>query len=153
MKRIHLLKVWMLGLVLLPLLSSCGGDDAGGDINSLGDYIIGNWHSYKATVYANGNSNTVNVDKTGEYSALYFEGVFEKGSTVIIKGWKNDSNGASHWEEEVCTYSVNGDIVKITDSNGESIDTTYSTKDRSLILRFVLTINGVQVTCNIFFKK
>lgn len=152
MKQIKKWSIYMLMLMAMPLMVACGSDDSGHK-DSLGTYIIGNWHSYKATAYANGQSRTVDVDKTGEYSSMYIECNFQSGGTAIMKAWQVDANGLSHWAEETCSYTVNGDIVKISDSSGGTIDAVYDSNENALILRLSLSSNGVTGTANIYFRK
>lgn len=142
----------MLVVVLLPLLVACSnGDDD--DYVSLNSYIVGTWHSFKASGYGNGQNVTVEVTKTGDYSAMYMEVAFENGNKAIMRGWVADQNGISHWEEEPCSYVINGDIVKLIDSSGNSVDLVFDTKDKTLLLKGVSTTNGVQIYVNIYFAK
>ena len=101
----------MLLIIMLPLfMLACSGDD---DPVSIDSYLIGTWHTFKATVYGNGQNVDIEITKTGEYSASYSEVTFEKDGKAIMRGWVTDEKGLSHWMEEQYTYTVNGDIVTV----------------------------------------
>ena len=142
----------MLMVMILPFLVACSSDDD--DPVLLESYIIGTWHTYRATGYGNGQSVEIEITKTGEYSAAYEEGTFEKGNKVTIRSWVPDKNGITHWTETPCTYTIKGDIVTIKDPNGESGDLVFDAKEKTLLLKST-TVNsyGIKVYLNIYFKK
>lgn len=142
----------MLVVMMLSLLVACSNSDDD-DYVSLNSYIVGTWHSFKASGYGNGQNVTIDVTKTGDYSAMYMEVTFENGNSAIMRGWVVDQNGISHWEEEPCSYVINGDMVKIIDSSGTSVDLVFDAKDKTLLLKGVSTTNGVQIYVNIYFAK
>lgn len=142
----------MLVVMILPLMVACSSDDD--DPVSLESYIVGTWHTFKATGFGNGQSVNIDITKTGEYSAAYEEGTFEKGNKVIIRSWVPDKNGMTHWTETPCTYTIKGDIVTIKDSNGESADLIFDTKEKTLLLKStVVNSDGIQIYVNIYFSK
>lgn len=132
---------------------SCSSDDDNDNYSTLDSYIIGTWHSFKGTVYAEGQSKTFDIDKTGEFSSAYFEFDFRDSGTVYVRCWKQDTNGLSQWIEEVCSYYAVNDIVNVTDSGGETMSMAFDIKDKSLCIRIVTMINGTQVTTNVFLRK
>ena len=131
--------------------SSSGDGDGQGDI-SLDSYIIGSWHSFKGTVYANGQSQSVNITKTGEYSSAYYEIVFQNGGQAIFKGWQSDNNGLTKWMEESCRYTIKNDVVTLIDSNGESLGLLFDYGDRTLCIRAVIN-RDTQATVNVYLRK
>ena len=70
MKR--LLFVMVLAVCAVVLVS-CGKDDYIAPDVDLKSYIIGTWHSYKITAYANGQYKSADITKINEYSAAYME--------------------------------------------------------------------------------
>lgn len=138
----------MLGIGLV----SCGSDDDD-DYNTLDNYIVGTWRSYKGVVFANGESATVEITKTGEYSAAYFEFVFQNDNQVLFRAWTADSNGISHWIEAPCRYTVSNNVVNVIDSSNEVIGLTYEPKDKNLFIRSTLSNEGILFTTYIYLRK
>lgn len=143
----------LLVAIFIPVMSSCGDDEEELSGSALESYIIGNWHSYKATVTAYGESNTVTVSKTGDYSALYMECTVESGGNATYRYWMTDNNGMTHWTEEQVRYIVRGDIVTLTDSDGESADLTYEPSSRNMIMQMNFTEDGISYSTKLYFKK
>ena len=156
-KRIKSLLVSILAVMMPIILLSCGDEKTEEIVNeiSLSDYIVGSWHSYQLVVYANQQSITQEVTKAGEASFAYYDMAFKNDGSVVIGYWAVDSNGLSRWKEADGRYFVNNDIVTIFEEQKpeESVDLLYDAQSRTLMLRLVLTINGVQATTNIFLKK
>ena len=150
---------WGILTVLMVAMLSVGtiscGSDGSGNVNNvpLNSYIIGSWHSYRGVVYASGNTYNVDIDKTGEMSAAYFEFVFQEGGKVILRGWLTDSNGLSHWIEEMGTYTINNDIVNVTDADGVTVSMVYDPKESTLCIRINGEHNGVYMVINVFLCK
>ncbi len=142
----------MLVVMMLPFMVACSSDDD--DPVSLESYIVGTWHSFKCSGYGNGQSVDIEITKTGEYSAMYIEATFEKGNKVIVRSWVADKYGYTHWTETTGSYIINGDIVIIKDSNGESADFVFDAKDKTLLQKeMVTTTEGIQVYVNIYYTK
>ena len=144
------------GIILLLLISAmsfcaCNDDDDKNVV--LESYIIGSWHSFKAVVHYNGEAETINISKTGEYSAAYFEFDFKNDGTAIFRGWTQDEHGLSHWGQDNCRYVIRGDEVQVKDSTGEIISMFFSSKDKTLYIRSYSNGNGSQITTYIYFKK
>jgi hypothetical protein len=151
MKQINF---WSMKLVMImmPLLMACCSSDD--DPISLNSYIVGTWHSFKASGYGNGQSLNIEITKTGEYSAAYSEVTFESGNKAIMRAWVIDQNGLSHWIEETGTYSINGDMVKVKDSQGETADFVFDAKDRTLLIKgSATTPEGTLIYVNIYYTK
>lgn len=143
---------WMFILFMLPLMTACSSDDD--DIFSIDSYIIGFWHSYKAIGYTEtSESATFDIDKTGPYSAAYWELTFSKDNKMKLCGWLQDDNGISHWVEDLGTYSIKDNIVTITDSEGGTVDLLFDYNAKTLMIRTVTTVDGRQITVNIYLKK
>lgn len=152
MKQFRFLSM-MLAVMILPFMAACSSSDDDDPV-LLESYIIGTWHTYKASGYGNSQSVEIDITKTGEYSAAYEEVVFEKGNKVTIKSWVLDKNGITHWTETPCTYTVKGDIVTITDPNGESGDLVFDAKEKTLLLKSTIVNSyGIQIFMNIYFRK
>ncbi len=140
----------MLLIIMLPLfMVACSGDD---DPVSIDSYLIGTWHTFKATAYGNGQNVDIEITKTGEYSASYSEVTFEKDGNAIMRGWVTDENGLSRWMEESYTYTVNGDIVTVKNSN-ETADFLFDGKNKTLLLKGTYTSNNMLLYINLYYKK
>ena len=147
------IKYWSIKfiVIMMPLLIACSSDD---DPISLNSYIVGTWHSFKATGYGNGQSVNMDISKTGDYSAAYSELTFESGNKSVMRGWVTDKNGLSHWKEDACTYTINGDIVIVKDSQGETADFVFDSKDRTLLIKGSTTNpDGMIIYVNIYYTK
>lgn len=147
---LHLLTITMIAMLSLGF-ASCGGDDDDEPIN-VKSYILGTWRTFKAVGYAQGESVTLQISKTGEYSEAYIEMTFKSDGTVVGSRWEQDSNGVSRWVTEEANYTVNGNIVNIM-SDGETASLVFDASDKTLCIRGAQYINGVNVTINIFMKK
>lgn len=146
-------KNWSMKLlvIMMPLLVACSSDD---DPISLNSYIVGTWHSFKATGYGNGQNVNIEITKTGDYSAAYSEVTFESGNKAIVRAWVIDKNGLSHWVEDTGTYTINGDMVIVKDSQGETADFVFDAKDRTLVIKGSSTTpEGVLIYVNIYYTK
>jgi len=147
------IKYWSIKLIviIMPLLAACSSDD---DPISLNSYIVGTWHSFKGSGYGNGQSADIEITKTGVYSAAYSEVTFESGNKAVMRGWLTDKYGLSHWEQEACTYTINGDIVIVKDSQGETADFVFDAKDRTLLLKGATTNpDGKIIYVTIYYTK
>ena len=142
----------MLMAMMFPLVTSCGGDDDD-EILSLESYIIGTWHSYKAVVKANGNSQTVSINKTGENSTSYYECDVKSGGKAVFRAWVADANGILKWAEESCTYRIKGDVFTLIDSSGGEVDLVFESSSRNMVLMSSSSYNGTPYTVNIYFTK
>lgn len=147
---LHLLTVMIVAMLSVGSVS-CGGDDVDETIN-VNSYIIGTWHSFKATGYAQGESVTLDISKNGEYSSAYLELVFNSDGTVIGSSWQQDSNGVSRWISEKGNYAVKGNMVDIMFSN-ETASLIFDTSDRTLCIRGAQNVNGTNITINIYLRK
>jgi hypothetical protein len=147
----HLLTITMLAMLSLGV-TSCGGDDEDDEPINVSSYILGTWHTFKATGYAQGESITLQISKAGEYSGAYIEMTFKSDGIVVGSHWEQDANGVSRWVSEEASYTVNGNIVNIT-SDGETASLFFDSSDKTLCIRGAQYINGVDVTINIFMKK
>ena len=156
MKRIKVLSMFLLVAMMATVLVGCSkDDDANFDLNS---YIIGSWHSYKGSVFIMGGqyagtSNTVTVEKTGQYSDWYYEIKFLDANRATFSAYKQDENGVSNWEQEEITYSINGSAVRLKDSDGETIDLIFDEKDNSLCLQVSITKDDVPYKVAIYLRK
>lgn len=137
---------------------SCSKDDDNANID-LKSYIIGSWHSYKATVYVtggqySGESAEVGISKTGQYSQSYLEFTFQDGGRLRVGAFKKDDNGVMNWYEENGTYHISGDVVTLTDADGTSLAIVFDEKDRNLCIQAASTNNeGIPVKTSIYLKK
>lgn len=142
----------MFVVIMMPLLVACSSSDD--DPISLNSYIVGTWHSFKASGYGNGQSVNIEITKTGEYSAAYSEVTFESGNKAIMRAWVIDQNGLSHWMEDSGTYTINGDMVKVKDSQGETADFVFDAEDKTLLIKgSAITPEGILIYVNIYYKK
>ena len=151
MKAMKYRSILMLMVAMLPAIVSCGSDDEEpADINS---YIIGYWHSSYFESFANGQSAKGDIDKTGAASSAYFEFTFNSDGKVKMGGWQTDSSGLSKWMEEEGSYTILGNIVRITDAEGQTADLLFDGNQRTLCLHVVGTWEGMQVTVNVYLRK
>lgn len=147
MKQIKTISLWLLLAMLLPVVSSCSSDDD--DSVDLKTYIVGTWRSHKGTVYYMGETNSVPIDKTGALYMAYWEMTFRANGTMTIAFWKPEE--FTTWMEETATYTITGDVITITDDEGEKTDLVF--KDRNLYLQESFTYEGYPMAVNILMKK
>ena len=133
--------------------TACGGEDEDEIVSSPENYIVGTWRAFKGEVFYNGERTAVDIDKTGANSSSYMEFKFENGNKITAWWWAQDNNNISHWTEGEGTYLIKGTVVTITDTNGDTMDLLYDSKDRTLMLRGTPVVNGIVVTTNIYFRK
>ena len=144
------------GIILLLLISAmsfcaCNDDDDKNVV--LESYIIGSWHSFKAVIHYNGETETVNISKTGEYSAAYFEFDFKNDGTANVRLWSQDEHGMSHWVHGNARYIVRDDEVLIQDSTNGILSMNFNSKDKTLYIRNSSNSNETYITTYIYFKK
>ena len=158
MKQLKNLSIFMLVALMAATFASCSKDDDNADFD-LNSYIVGTWHSYKATVYAQGSqyggqSAEVEISKTGQYSQSYFEFTFQDGGRLRMGAFKKDDNGVMNWYEENGTYLVSGDVVTLTDADGTSLAIVFDTKDKSLCFQGAgINDSGIPYKASIYIKK
>lgn len=158
MKQLKILSIFMLVALMAATFASCSKDDDNADFD-LNSYIVGTWHSYKATVYAQGSqyggqSAEVEISKTGQYSQSYFEFTFQDGGRLRMGAFKKDDNGVMNWYEENGTYHVSGDVVTLTDADGTSLAIVFDTKDKSLCFQGAgINDSGIPYKASIYIKK
>lgn len=147
-------KVLLLLVIACTTFSACGDDDDD-DFNqdSLNSYIIGKWHSYKGVVTANGERETIDITKNGDFSAAYLEIDFQENGAAIFYAWAQDSNGLSRWSHDNCTYQVQNREVLLRDSSGEILYLSYDSKEKALYFRGVTQNNGTEVTVFVYLRK
>lgn len=147
MKQIKNVCFWVFMMMAVLVISSCGGDDSQPvDLNS---YILGNWRSYRVTGFYQGETINMDVDKTGPLSMVYWEMNFKQNGIITMGYWKPEYY--TTWGEENYQYSIKGNMVTLTDSNGESIDLVF--KDYELCLKLTQSYNGSPLTLNVFLRK
>lgn len=142
----------MIAVLSFPSCSS-NDEDENEDVSSLNSIIIGTWRSFKGEVFYNGERTVLDIDKTGGNSGSYMEIKFESGNKLTAWWWAQDNHNISHWTEGGGTYLIKGTVVTITDTNGETMDLLYDSKDRTLMLRGTPVLNGIVATTNIYFRK
>ena len=65
-------KVMLLMVIACTTFTACGDDDDDEFTQEdLSSYVIGKWRSYKGIVTANGQTETVSITKTNEYSPAF----------------------------------------------------------------------------------
>ncbi|MBP5374731.1 MAG: lipocalin family protein [Bacteroidaceae bacterium] len=139
MKQLKNLSIFMLVALMAATFASCSkdDDDANFDLNS---YIIGTWHSYKATIYIqggpySGKSADIEVNKTGQYSQSYVEFTFKDGGQMRMGAFQKDDNGIINWTEENGTYYISGDIITLRDNDGETVNIVFDPKNKDLCIQ------------------
>lgn len=158
MKQLKNLSIFMLVALMATTFASCSKDDDNADFD-LNSYIVGTWHSYKATVYAQGSqyggqSAEVEISKTGQYSQSYIELTFQDGGRLRMGAFKKDDNGVMNWYEENGTYHVSGDVVTLTDTDGTSLAIVFDTKDKSLCFQGAgINDSGIPYKASIYIRK
>ena len=147
-------KLTILAMMIAALsFTACGSDDDDEIVSSPDSYILGTWRAFKGEVFYDGESGVVDIDKTGANSASYMEFKFEKDNKLTAWWWVQDDNNLSHWTEGGGTYIVKGNVVTITDTNGDKMDLLFNSKDRTLMLRSAPVLYGKVATVNIYFRK
>lgn len=153
-KSKELLKVLLLLVIACTTFSACGDDDDDDfSQDGLKSYVIGKWHSYKGVVTANGERETVDITKNGDFSAAYFEIDFQNNGTACFYAWTQDSNGLSRWSQENCTYQVQNNEVLLIDSSGETVSLSFDSKEKALYFRVVSQAYGTQMTVFVYLRK
>jgi len=116
----------MMSLMLLSsAFAGCtSNDDDAPEVIDLKTYIIGDWHSYMATVEIDGQKTTVDVTDENHSNIEYAEIVFGDDSKATIYAW------APNWEPVTIapvdkgSYKVNGDVVEFKTSFPQSTEST-----------------------------
>ncbi len=139
-------------LVVFAAMSLCACSDDDEDV-VLESYIIGNWHTYKAVVHSYGETETLIVNKDGEWSSSYFEFDFKNDGTAIFRSWVQDEYGLSHWVQSNCAFGVRGDEVRVKDSGGNIISLFFDSKEKSLYIRISNHDYGTEITTYLYFRK
>ena len=139
-------------LMAVPFLAGCSSSD-GDEGGSLSTNIVGTWQSYKAIAYANGEERSVDIEKTGDTSVLYYEFSFEKDGTGKLMLWQADAYGNNQWVGWEYTYTINGEFVTVKDTLGNVLDLVYESKSGSLVLRINRVEDGMQFSINLYLKK
>lgn len=129
--------------------SSCKSDDEEVPLES---YIKGSWHSYKGVAKVAGESETVDISKSGTYYFAYAEMDFHDGGQAIYRGYDLDSNGVPKWVVENVSYRTEGNTVTVTSPGGESISMVFDSK-RNLCYQTTVTIGGTPIAISIYMKK
>jgi hypothetical protein len=160
MKQVKTLSIFMLVALMVAMFVGCSkDDDNSGDVSNLKTYIIGSWHSYKGTAYFlggeySGESEEVSISKTGEFSEAYYEIKFQDAGHATFGAFQKDENGLLHWETEDVTYSINGDIVTVRDTEGTTLDLVFNESDKTLCIQVSATANdGTPTKVSIYLKK
>lgn len=114
-------------ILLLVLLTSAftgctGNDDESFEETDLKSYIVGSWHSYRATVYGNNEKIDIDITKDNEYSSVYVEAIFRADGTATLYSWQPDKNNVSRWIAEEGVYTVSGNTVEVRDAPNEQPD-------------------------------
>lgn len=158
MKQLKTLSIFMLMALMIAAFASCSKDDDNEDFN-LNTYIVGTWHSYKITVYVqggqySGQSVDAEISKTGQYSESYVELTFKEGGQARMGAYKKNDNGVMNWYEENGTYYISGDVVTITDNNGEDDNVVFDTRSKNLCIQGTgVTENGIPYKVTAYLKK
>ena len=153
MKKLYSTLPILATMIAVLSFTACGSEDKDEIVSSPDSYIIGTWRSFKGEVFYNGEKTVLDIDKTGANSGSYMEIKFENGNKVTAWWWAQDNNNISHWTEGNGTYLIKGTIITITDTNGDTMDLLYDSKDRTLMLRSTPVVDGIVFTTNIYFKK
>lgn len=157
MKKVKIWGIFMLMVMMATVFKGCSKDNDSSSFE-LRNYIIGTWHSYKATVYVqggaySGKSAEATINKTGQYSEAYFEFAFQDTSRVKFGLFRQEENGLSHWVEGYGTYSINGDIVTVRIAEGETLDLIFNEKDKTLCIQIKTIQDGIPLKMIIYLKK
>lgn len=150
------MSIFMLVALMAATFASCSKDDDNADFD-LNRYIVGTWHSSKATVYFMGGeyageSEEATISKTGQYSEAYYEVIFMDANRAKFGAFQKDENGLIHWKEEYVTYYVNGDVVNLRDDEGE-IDLVFDKKDRTLSLQISTIASDIPIKYVLYLTK
>ena len=134
----------MIALLFTALsFNACSSDDDNEDVN-VESYIKGKWRSYKAVVSANNQTVELDVTKTGQYSAFYWEVTFKDGNKVEMSYYEESSNG-NKWLTETDSYTVRGDVITIADSEN-SADFIFDQSSKTMFLRISGQVENVGYT-------
>lgn len=136
-----LFKHFAIAITLLSTLfsfSACSNDD---DSESLEEYVLGTWRTYKCVVYAQGEKYDIEVSKNGQYSNDYFEFKFEKNGNATVGYWDVDENGMSSWLVNNVTYVIKDDIVEL-DNGGSVLSLMYDKSEKALYYRYYQSSEG-----------
>ena len=165
--------------VCAVVLVSCGKDDDITPDVDLKSYIIGTWHSYKMTAYANGQYKSADITKNNEYSAAYMEMDFSSYNRVAISGWMVNGDGTSRWITENGIYSIEGNTVHVRENvagvdtewneglsfepsvggltrsgdNDEVVSFVFEPSLMSLYVRYSTVVNGMNVIGDLYLRK
>lgn len=67
---------------------------------------------------------------------------------------KKNDNGVMNWYEENGTYYISGDVVTITDNNGEDDNVVFDTRSKYLCIQGTgVTENGIPYKVTAYLKK
>lgn len=136
-----LFKQFSIAITLLAIIlsfSACSNDD---DSESLKEYVLGTWRTYKCVVYAQGEKYDIEVSKNGQYSNDYFEFKFEKNGNATVGYWDVDENGKSSWFVSNVTYVIKDDIVEL-DNDGSILTLMYDKDEKALYYRYYQSSEG-----------
>lgn len=165
--------------VCAVVLVSCGKDDDITPDVDLKSYIIGTWHSYKMTAYANGQYKSADITKNNEYSAAYMEMDFSSDNRVAISGWMVNGDGTSRWITENGVYSIEENTVHVRENvagvdtewndglsfepsdggltrsgdNDEVVSFVFEPSLMSLYVRYSTVVNGMNVIGDLYLRK
>ena len=142
MKKLYSTLPILATIIAVLSFTACGSNDEDEIMSSPDSYIVGTWRSFKGEVFYNGEKTVLDIDKTGANSGSYMEIKFENGNKVTAWWWAQDNNNISHWTEGTGTYLIKGTVVTITDTNGDTMDLLYDSKDRTLMLRSTPVVDG-----------
>ena len=175
MKKVY--SILMMTALLVTTMGLLGCNSDGEQLSSvdLQNYVIGKWTSHHLIAYTtDGREKTTEVTKNNAFSSTYCELTFQKDGKVISEGWQQNTDGSSVWIREIYTYTVNGDFIFIHESknrndkisfnvtdddsvktraNDTSITLTLDRKNNMLYYRETGTVNGIQMTANLYFIK
>lgn len=154
--------------VCAVVLVSCGKDDDIAPDVDLKSYIIGTWHSYKITAYANGQYKSADITKNNEYSAAYMEMDFSSDNRVAISGWmvngvysiegntvhvrENVAGVDTEWNDGLSFEPSVGGLTRSGD-NGEVVSFVFEPSLMSLYVRYSTVVNGMNVIGDLYLRK
>ncbi len=139
----------VLGIILMTsIISGCNNDnDETYENVDLRTYIIGTWHSYRATAYGNGQERTVDITKNNEWSAAYIEINFRIDGKAEVSGWATNTDGTTKWITEIGEYSVKDNAIELREykenseiSNSDASDNNQNSGNNAV--GFYITVGG-----------